>query len=125
MINNIFKNIDELPTVLKHEIFNYISPNVKVWLTPFYYNKYHYRIKKMIPKSNYDSYVRMVIRNKYDKVFEKLLYENHLDWFRTTGRRYYYKKGAYSRYSNFLEQYCIAHEATKCRNKLKNVINIL
>jgi len=125
MCDDILNNIIYLPTELKEQIFIYIVPNVKVWLSPLYYNKYHYCVKNMIAKSQYDSYVRMIIRNKYDKIFSKLLYENHHDWFRSSGKRYYYKKGAHSRYINFLEQYCIAHESTKCRDKLRRVINII
>ena len=113
-----FKNIDRLPMELVDIIQSYIPISVTMFLTKTNYINNHNTIRTIINKRNIEQYIRSMVRNDYDFVFEQLLIENYTRWINM--KKYYYKESIYNNYLCFLEAYAVENESSKCRTVLDN-----
>jgi hypothetical protein len=112
----LLKNINKLPEDVTHIIQSYIPKIVSIFLTRKSYLENHVIVKKYINKRNIENYIRCMIRQDNDFVFNQLLKENHKRWINM--KKCYYKNCIYSNYINFLESYAIDNESTKCRKTI-------
>lgn len=110
---NVFKNINKLPSELIDIIYLYIPNSITVFLTKEKYIKEHILIRDMIPKKNIEKYIRTMIKQDNDFVFKQLLVENFERWLKM--KKYYYKESIYSNYLTFLISFSIDNNSNKCR----------
>jgi hypothetical protein len=116
-----FKCIDILPYELLDIIYEYVPTSITMFLTKDNYIKNHHLIRKYIDKTKIEKYIRTMIHQDNDFVFNFLLVENHQRWLNMT--KYYYQEYIYSNYLHFLDCFALENEAVKCRNlivKYKN-----
>jgi hypothetical protein len=114
-----FKNINKLSYELIDIIYSYIPKSVKICLTQTNYIKEHHLLKSIIIKRNIEQYIRTMVRQDNDFVFQLLLVENYKRWLNM--KKYYYKECIYSNYVNFLESYAIDNNSLKCRKLIINI----
>ena len=83
MNNNILDKISKLPLELTYEIRNYIPTNIMIWLSRSVYYKNHSIIKYLFKNKSigYNGYIRNIIRNDYNILFENIIKENNTKWF--------------------------------------------
>ena len=113
---DILDNVSKLPFELKEIILKYLSIEVKMILTKKNYIK-HYRIRiGKIPY--YNSYIRYIIRNQHNFIFNLNIFYKGRDWFNLKGWRYDNKK--YSNYLVYLKKYSENHSQS-IYEKLKNI----
>ena len=107
-----WKYISDLPNEVCSIIFSFVRDEEKVFLNKEYYEKYHYLISNKI-SSNYDNYIRDIIRNDSSFVLNQLLLENYERWLQKKKR--IHKNIIYNNYSDYLLGLCMENESTKCR----------
>lgn len=114
--------IQSLPQEIKNIIQSFISKPTLLFLNKNYYEKYHYLIKKIIPKNQFENFIRDIIRRDNDFVFLHILndFYTHFLKFKT----YYYKNVMYKNYFYFLNDYCIQNESINCRNTLNDFLKV-
>ena len=110
--NFFFKNINKLSYELIDIIYSYIPKSVTICLTQTNYIKEHHLLKNIIIKRNIEQYIRTMVRQDNDFVFQLLLVENYKRWLNM--KKYYYKECIFSNYLMFLESYAIDNQSTKC-----------
>ena len=119
--SNTMIRINKLPHEMVNEIYSFIPPGIKLFLSKTLYNKFHILIKKYIIKSDqYENYLRYIIRNDYNIVFQRVINENGLLWLKY--KKHVFKKSVYTNYVYLLEKLCIDFESTKCRNILNDFL---
>jgi hypothetical protein len=114
-----FKNINNLPTDLCLIVSSYIPAVAKLSLNKEYYFKYHHLFRNCINRKQLENYIRSIIRQDNDFVFNQLLIENQNKWFNM--KKYLYQDSIYANYIFFLKTYCVENHSNKC----KQLINIL
>lgn len=102
-----------LPYELLDIIYEYLPKSVSMFLTKKNYMKDHHLIRNYIDKKNIEKYIRTMIQQDNDFVFNNLLVENFERWINMNG--YYHKECIYSNYLYFLQDYAIENESIKCR----------
>ena len=121
--DELLKKINKLPEDLIYIIQSYIPDIVTLFLTKKDYLEKHALVKKYINKRNIENYIRCMIRQDNNFVFNQLLKENYKRWINM--KKCYYKNCIYSNYINFLESYSIDNESTKCRKTIVELFNEL
>lgn len=124
-----FKYIDILPYELVDIIYGYIPKSITMFLTKTNYKNDHYLIRKYIDKTKIEKYIRTMIVQDNDFVFNFLLVENYQRWMNMT--KYYYQEYIYSNYLHFLDCYALENNSVKCKKLIvkyknqhkKNIIN--
>jgi len=111
--NDLLKNINNLPEDVLTIIKSYLPNIITYFLTKKDYITFHPLIKENINKRNIENYIRIMIRQDNEFVFNLLLNENYKRWLDM--KKYYYKNCIYSNYIKFLESYAIDNESNKCR----------
>ena len=106
--------IQHLPNDIVKIIYQYISHATLVWVNKEKYDLYHTLFRNQIGNTNYESYIRDMIRKDHDFVFSFLLYENCYKWLQI--KQYFYKSIIFANYIYFLQHFCLEHNSTKCRN---------
>jgi hypothetical protein len=114
------KLYDKIPDEILSIVESYIRPSSLIFLNNNYYNKYHYLIKYLIPKNQFENYIRNIIRRDYDFVFQQILNDNFIKWLNI--KQYIYKNITYKNYLYFLSDYCIHNNSVKCRNALNEFL---
>jgi hypothetical protein len=114
-----FQNINYLPKDLYLIINSYIPAIAKISLSKELYMKYHHFFKGLINRRELENYIRTIVRQDHDFVFNQLLQENYNKWFNI--KKYLYQDCIYANYIYFLKTYCVENQSTKC----KEIINIL
>ena len=66
--------------IIHHCIKPLLRPEVLVWLNKENYDRYHDRVKNLIPSANYESYIRDMVRHDCAMVLGKLIDENFDKW---------------------------------------------
>jgi hypothetical protein len=112
------ENIDKLSYELIDIIYSYIPKSVTIFLTQQNYIKEHYLLRSFINKMYVEQYIRTMVRQDNDFVFNLLLVENYKRWLNM--KKYYYKECIYGNYVNFLESYAIDNKSLKCRKLIIN-----
>lgn len=110
---NIFYYINKLPTDLINEIKKYISNKNLIFVNRKKYIADHYLIRNLIPKMNFERYIRNIVYLDLDFVFTQILNENYLRWFEI--KQYLYKNVIYKNYIYFIKGFCIENNSEKCR----------
>jgi len=121
--NNLLKNIDNLPQEMIDLIWEYVPDVITIFLTKANYIEMHSKVRKYINKRNIENYIRSMIRQDNDFVFNLLLKENYRRWLDM--KKCYYRTSIYSNYITFLESYAIDNESTKCRKLILNLMEEL
>jgi len=110
-----------LPVDVLYIIYNYLPQSTIMWLTHKDYMKNHKYIKHLIPNKLYDNYIRNIIRKDCDFVFQFIIKENYIHWFRHS---FTYKNTKYPTYTNFLHDLCIQNNSTNCKNIILEYMNM-
>ena len=118
--NDLIKKIDELPDELKDIIMSYMMEKVTNFLTKHSYIQNHTIITRYINRKQMENYIRTMIRQDNEFVFEQLLKENWKRWVQM--KKYYYRTCIYLNYLYFLESYCLDNQSEKCRKKIMDLI---
>lgn len=117
---NLELKINYLPDELIKYIFEYIHPSEIVFVNKEYYLSYHSFVRQMIPKNNYENYIRETIKRDHAFVFDQIIKENWKKWLLI--REYLYKNSVYSNYIYFLKDYGLINDSIKCRNLLNTFL---
>ena len=118
--NDLIKKIDELPDELKDIILSYMMEHVTIFLTKHSYIQNHTIITRYINRKKMENYIRTMIRQDNEFVFEQLLKEHWRRWVQM--KKYYYRTCIYLNYLYFLESYCLDNQSEKCRKKIMDLI---
>jgi hypothetical protein len=113
-------NLNIFSTDIIDIIKSYIPNIYLIFVNKNYYTKYHYLIKELIPKKNYEKYIRYVIRKDNDILFQYILNDNINHFFKI--KNYIYKNIKYSNYLYFLIDFCIDNNSNNCRNILNEIM---
>ena len=116
--NFFLANVDKLSYELIDIIYSYIPKSVTIFLIRENYIKEHYFLRSVINKRYTEQYIRTMVRQDNDFVFNLLLVENYNRWLNM--KKYYYKECIYGNYINFLESYAIDNKSLKCRKLIIN-----
>ena len=111
-----------LPDDILQIIKEYIPNSFLIFVNKHFYRNYHFLIKTLIPKKNYEKYIRHVIRNDNDFSFQNILNDNIKHFIKI--KNYKYKNIIYNYYTNFLSEFCIQNNSNKCRNVLKEYLKL-
>ncbi len=107
--------MDEITKCLPVEIVRYIKEFIPkkelVFTNRENYNLYHPLIKPYI--SDYESYIRAIIRQDNDYVFKKIVEENYNKWYEI--KQYRYKNMIFNNYLYFAINFCIENDSNNCR----------
>ena len=106
-------NISRLPCELRELVLSFVPLSVILRLNKMHYVPHHLIVRHIVPKTNYESYIRSMIRRDNDFVFRLLLQENVAKW--ALFKKYSYKKETFDNYIYFLLEYCIENESDKCK----------
>jgi len=117
--NFFLENVDKLSDELIDVIYSYIPKSVTIFLTKKNYIKEHYLLRNYINKRYIEQYIRTMVRQDNEFVFNLLLVENYKRWLNM--KKYYYKECIYGNYINFLESYTIDNKSLKCRKLIINL----
>jgi subtilase family serine protease len=110
---NIFYYINKLPIDLVNEIKKYIPNKNLFFVNREKYIANHYLIRDLIPKKNFERYIRNIVYLDFDFVFIQIVQENYLKWFEI--KQYLYKNIIYKNYIYFIKDFCIENNSEKCR----------
>jgi hypothetical protein len=120
---DFFINVDKLPDELIDIIYSFIPKVVTTFLTKENYIRDHHLIRNFINKKNIEQYVRCMIRQDNDFVFNQLIFENYQRWLNM--KKYYYKETIYADYIHFLVSYAIDNDSIKCRKIIQDLFEEL
>jgi hypothetical protein len=110
-MNNLFIQINELPSEIINLVKEYIPKTTLVFLNKTNYILYHFLLKKNI--KNYENYVRDIIRKDNYFVFENIIKDNYEKWLQN--KNCIYKNMIFKNYIYFILYFCIENESSKCR----------
>jgi len=116
----VFANISRLPEDLVPVIYDFISLKTLIFLNKKMYLKNHKLVRKYIQRSQYENYIRAMVRRDNDFVFGLLIQENFERWL--FFKKYTYKTTLFSNYIYFLLEYCIENESDKCKQIVNRYI---
>jgi hypothetical protein len=114
--DTILTNVNKLPNEIEDIIYSYIPITKTILLSKKNYLESHKLLRNTIDKLDIENYIRTMIRQDNDFVFEQLLIENYNKWLNM--KNYYYKDCDYANYLMFLKSYAIDNESTKCLDLL-------
>lgn len=121
---DFLKNCDKLPEVLVDIIYSYIPTKVTTFFNKTNYLKQHHILSEYIKDNGQmENYIRAMIRQDNDFVFNQILTENYRRWINM--KKYYYKDCIHLNYIIFLESYAIENESTKCRKLIGELLKEL
>jgi len=116
----IFENILKLPEDIVPIINDFIPTKITMFLNKKMYLKSRSLIRKIVPKNQYENYIRAMIRRDNDFVFALLMQENFERWL--FFKNYVYKATMFSNYIYFLLEYSIENESDKCKQLVNRYI---
>jgi hypothetical protein len=118
----MIETINRLPCELVMMIKSYLPKSSLIFLNRYYYKKYHYFVKNIISKNNFENYLRDIIRRDNKFVFSQILLDFHKNISKI--KNYVYKNIMYKNYFYFLIDYCIKNSSIKCRNVLNEFLKV-
>ena len=107
-----------LPDELVRYIKEYIPKKVFVFTNRENYNLYHSLIKPSI--TDYESYIRAMIRQDNEFVFNKIIKENCSKWYEIVN--YKYKNMIFKNYLYFVMNFCIENDSNNCRKIISDFL---
>lgn len=120
---DFFKNIDKLPYEMLDIIYSYTPKSVTTFLSKTIYLKDHHLLRQTINSSDIENYIRTMVRQDNDFVFEQLLNENTKKWLNM--KQYYHRDCIYLNYLYFLHHYAMDNESIKCQKLLNKLFEEL
>jgi hypothetical protein len=114
----LLKNISYLPEEIINIIKEYIPKTTWVFLTKTHYLLYHKLIKNHI--NCYESYIRSIIKNDNDFVFERIFQENYKIWLNKYNYRY--QNIIFKNYLFFIIDYCVVNGSSRCKLIIDNFL---
>jgi hypothetical protein len=117
LLNNIYHLPDDLILIIN----SFIPKQFIVFTNRDNYLLYHSLIRPYI--TNYENYIRDMIRRDNGFVIERLINENYTRWIKT--KTYRYKTLIFKNYLYFIMYYCIENESNICRKVINNFCNQL
>jgi len=108
----------KLPVELVRYIKEYIPKKEFVFTNRENYNLYHHLIKPSI--KDYESYIRSMIRQDNEFVFNKIIKENCSKWYEIL--QYKYKNMIFKNYLYFVMNFCIENDSNKCRKIISDFL---
>jgi hypothetical protein len=121
--SELFRKINRLPIDVIKIINVYIPKITTIFLNKQTYLEYHKLLRQYINKNNIENYIRLMIRQDNDFVFNQLLDENYIRWH--CMKQYYYNECIYATYLNFLVSYSIDNHSIKCKKLILNLFEEL
>lgn len=98
-------------------IYNYLPNNILMWTTREKYINHHYCLQKILEsKKLYDNYIRYIIRNDFDIIFELVISTHNVSSWKK--KKYVFRNVKYTNYFHFLDCFMFDNNAHKCRNTL-------
>jgi hypothetical protein len=108
----------KLPVELVRYIKEYIPKKEFVFTNRENYNLYHHLIKPSI--KDYESYIRSMIRQDNEFVFNKIIKENCSKWYEIL--QYKYKNMIFKNYLYFVMNFCIENDSNNCRKIISDFL---
>jgi hypothetical protein len=93
-------------------VFEFIPIQIKYTVNKSNYFRYH----EHIIFSPYDGYIRDIIRNDSDFIFQNILSLNIDKW--KSKKKFLYKKVKCDTFIRLLNMWCIEYKSNKCRNQI-------
>ena len=112
----VLEGLDTLNDDVLEIIYSHLGPEVLWSASRENYVKYHHIVRSLIPSSNYDSYVRDMVRNDLSFVFHHILLERFDDFHKW--KKFYFNNNMYPSYLIFLRNFAIDHKSHKCLHVL-------
>jgi len=112
--------MDGFPKEIMDHIYEYIPIRFLLFVRKSIYIQNHSLIKTIIPRNQYENYIRDMIRRDNHFVFAQLMRENAEHWLLM--KKYSYKRTIFSNYIYFLLDYCIENESDHCKRILQNYL---
>ena len=119
--DELLNKISHLPDDLILIINSFIPKPFIVFTNRENYLLYHSLITPYI--TNYENYIRDMIRRDNGFVIERLIDENYTRWVKT--KTYRYKTLIFKNYLYFIIYYCIENESNICRKVINDFCNQL
>lgn len=112
--------VNFLPDDLLYIVWSHIHPINKIFLSKTNYIKYNYLIDKLI--SNYESYLRDIIRHDYNYVFNYILQRNFNKWIQINN--FHYNNTVFPYYINYIYNFSKNNQSYKCMDLINFNLNI-
>ena len=120
--NDIISNIKQLPDEIIDIIFNYLPYNKKKLMNKDLYKSIYPKIIPLKLKISFETYIRTVITNDFDFVFDILLNNNYCRWINM--KKYRYEQMIFSNYIYFIKNFSLENNSKKCLTLINNIIDI-
>jgi len=120
-----FDLLSKLPQdLLDNYIFPHLDYNLKIFLNKEFYNNINSRffIEKKIG-TNFEIYLREIIRRDYSFIFQNIINEKLDRWFKKSNYKFY--GIIYQNYLFYLLDYSIKYKSPKCELLIKNGLDKL
>lgn len=115
-----WKLVDTLPTdVITRCILLFIPPETLVWLNKENYNKHQACIRKQIPETSFESYIRDLVRKNHSFTMEHVVRENIQKWIKM--KKYRYKNILAPDYLHFIYYFAAEHQSRQSLEVIDNV----
>ena len=112
----ILNLINVMPYDIKYYILKYVSIPTIIITNKKNYILYHKYLRPYIIKNNIENYIRSMIKNDCDFIFQQIIIENVEKWIIL--KDYIYKNHIYKNYIYFLILFCIEHNSIRCYNMI-------
>ena len=119
---DIISLINELPDDIQSIIFSYLPYNKTKFLNKNLYKKNYNKIIPVRLKISFETYIRKVIADDLDFVFDTLLANNLWRWINM--KKYRYNQLIFNNYIYFLDFFSLDKDSKKCSSLIKNAIYI-
>ncbi|MBF94297.1 MAG: hypothetical protein CMH58_03950 [Myxococcales bacterium] len=104
--------LKHLPDDVLTCIYGYIPPIALCPLNKTLYINNRYSIRSNIPVFKYEGYIRQIIRQDNDFVFNHLINDNYLRW--QNIKKYKWKEMIFDDYVEYIMYFAREHRASKC-----------
>lgn len=120
MTEDFWKHLKRMPhDIVAYCIFPFLGPETLVWTSKTNYNTHNNVIRSLISNSDFESYIRMLVRKDYSFVFEHVIRENIQRWLKMT--RYRYNNQLAVDYLHFIYYYAGEQRSNECEKLINHL----
>jgi hypothetical protein len=112
----LMRYISMMPDDIKNIIKEYLRVPTIIFITKDNYIFHHKYLKPYIIKNRFEAYIRNVIKQDHEFVFNQLIHENIEKWILL--KNYIHKNIIYKNYVYFLIFFCIDCDSIRCYNTI-------
>ncbi len=105
-----------LPIELCEHILSFVEPHIKYCLNRTYYKQYHYSVYNNIFNTNYNNYIRDMIRNDNIFVFDRIVIERFDSWINI--KKMMFESFIFPNYVHYIQYIINKYNADKCKTRL-------